>query len=136
MGFDECSFSDFTLRPINPDGSYGEEIKMENFDGVTHFLDPDDNTNIKPYVGSKFLFEPMALTCTLIISHNKKSRKAFKKWLMSRGFNRNLADRFCDIVKNFKGKQSYQSLFLNGLFSSTPQDLFNILFDTLFPINK
>ena len=134
MELKECSVSDFTLRPINPDGSYGEEIKLENFDGVTHFLDLDDNINVEPYAASKFLFEPMTLACTLTFPHNKKSRKTFKKWLMSRGFNRDLAEWFCGIVKSFHGKYSYQFLYFNGLFSSTAQDLVNILFDTLFPI--
>lgn len=131
--FKVCSVSDFVLRPINPDGSYGEEIKWENCNDVTHFLDLDDNIDVEPYAASRF-FEPVALTYTLTFPHNKKSRKTFKKWLMSKGINRDLAEWFCIVVKSFKGKQSYQSLYFNGLFSSTPQNLFNILFDTLFPI--
>lgn len=133
---EENSISELTLRPIGPDGSYGEEIKMENFDGVTHFLDLDDNIDVELSVASKLLFEPITLmlTGTLTLPHQKKSRKTFKKWLMSRGFNRNLAERFCNIVKSYHGEKSYQSLYFNGLFLSTPQDLVNILFDTLFPI--
>ena len=70
------------------------------------------------------------------LPNKKMSRKKFKKWLMSRGFNRDLAEWFCRVVKSFKGKQSYQSLYFNGLFSSKSRDLFNILFNTLFPIDK
>lgn len=75
--------------------------------------------------------------CGYIRLPNKKmSRKTFKKWLMSKGFNRDLAEWFCNVVKSFHGEKSYQSLYFNGLFSSTPQGLFNILFDTLFPITN
>ncbi|MBR2256357.1 MAG: hypothetical protein IJ899_03245 [Blautia sp.] len=73
--------------------------------------------------------------CGYIMLPNKKmSRKTFKKWLMSRGFNRDLAEWFCKAVKSFHGKKSYLSLYLHGQFASTPQTLFNDLFDALFPI--
>ena len=47
------------------------------------------------------------------IPNKKMSRKKFKKWLMSKGFNRDLAEWFCVAVKSFKGGQSYQSLYFN-----------------------
>lgn len=78
----------------------------------------------------------MTFSGTLILPYKKMSRKTFKKWLMSKGFDRDLAEWFCKVVKSFKGYYSYQSLYFNGLFASTSQGLFNILFDTLFPINK
>ena len=80
--------------------------------------------------------QDMTIYGHLELPHKKMSRKTFKKWLMSKGLDRDLAERFCTIVKSFHGKKSYQYLYFNGLFSSTPQDLFNILFNTLFPINK
>lgn len=132
---EENSISELTLRPINTDGTYGDPIKFENVENVTYSL--DENVD-KFYTIGFNLAKGSDMTAYgyIRIPNKKMSSKKFKKWLMSRGFNRDLADRFCDIVKSSKGKQSYQSLFLNGLFSSTPQDLFNILFDTLFPINK
>lgn len=81
-----------------------------------------------------FLLEP--ISTTIILPHKNISRKKFKKWLMSRGFNRDLAEWFCNVVKSFHGEKSYRLLYFSGLFSSTSQDLVNILFDTLFPINK
>ena len=41
---------------------------------------------------------------------------------------------FCKAVKSFHGKKSYRSLYLYGQLASTPQALFNDLFDALFPI--
>ena len=65
---------------------------------------------------------------------NKKiTRKTFKKWLMSKGFSRDLAEWFCNVVKYYKGKHSYHDLYFAGLFSSDNQ-LANVLFDVLFPI--
>ena len=79
-----------------------------------------------------FLLEP--ISTTIILPHKNISRKKFKKWLMSKGINRDFAEWFCKVVKNFKGQYSYQTLYFNGLFSSTSQDLIYSLFDTLFPI--
>lgn len=98
---------------------------------IDNVVETDDSRSIK-YL--KYLQNPVSMTITL--PHKKMSRKRFKKWLMSKGFDRDLAEWFCRVVKSFKGKHSYRWLYLNGLFSSTSQGLVNILFDTLFPINK
>lgn len=125
-----------TLRPINQDGTYGDPIEFENFENVTYSL--DENVEGFYEVGFDLAKESDMTTYGgyIRLPNKKMSRKTFKKWLMSKGFTRDLAEWFCVAVKSFKGGQSYQTLYFNGLFSSTSQDLFNILFDTLFPINK
>lgn len=127
--------SQMTVRAINSDGTYGEPIKFENFENVTYSL--DENTDELYTVGFDLAKgADMTMLGYIMLPNKKMSRKKFKKWLMSKGFNRNLAEWFCVAVKSFKGGQSYQSLYFNGLFASTSQGLVNILFDTLFPINE
>lgn len=121
-----------TLRAINQDGTYSEPIEF-----IGPFLieeEPAETETSNEMILHYLNNITTTFSGTLILPHKKISRKKFKKWLMSRGFNRDLAEWFCRVVKSFKGKQSYQSLYFNGLFSSAPQDLVNILFDTLFPI--
>ena len=130
---EENNISELTLRPINPDGSYGDPIEIENFENVTYSL--DENVDKFYTIGFDLAKESDITAYGYIRIPNKKtSRKTFKKWLMSKGFDRDLSEWFCKVVKSFKGQYSYQTLYFNGLFSSTSQDLFNILFDTLFPI--
>ena len=121
------------IKPIDQDAFYGDPIEFEIFENVTYSL--DENVNEFYTVGFD-LAKGSDITAYgyIRIPSKKMSRKKFKKWLMSKGFHRDLAEWFCKVVKSFKGGQSYQTLYFNGLFSSTSQDLFNILFDTLFPI--
>ena len=130
---EENSISELTLRPINPDVSYGDPIKFENVENVTYSL--DENID-KFYTVGFDLAKGSDMTAYgyVRIPNKKKSHKTFKKWLMSKGINRDLAEWFCKVVKSFKGQYSYQSLYFNGLFSSTSQGLVYSLFDTLFPI--
>lgn len=131
---EENSISELTLRPINTDGTYGDPIEFENFENMTYSLDE----NVDEFYTIGFdLAKGSDMTIYgghIRIPNKKMSRKTFKKWLMSKGFNRDLAEWFCKVVKSFKGLYSYQSLYFNGLFTSTSQDLINVLFDTLFPI--
>ena len=132
---EENSISELTLRPINPDGSYGDPIKFENVENVTYSIDE----NVEGFYTIGFdLAKGSDMTAYgyIRIPNKKMSRKKFKKWLMSRGLNRNLAERFCTVVKSLHGEQSYQNLYFNGLLSSTSRDLVCILFVTLFPIDK
>lgn len=132
---EENSISKLTLRPINPDGTYGDPIEFENIENVTYSL--DENVDEYYTVGFDLAKElDMTIYGYIRLPNKKMSRKTFKKWLMSRDFNRDLAEWFCNVVKSFHGERSYQQLYFNGLFSSTPQGLANILFDTLFQINK
>jgi len=133
---EENNISELTLRPINPDGSYGDPIEFENIENVTYSL--DENVDKFYTVGFDLAQGSDAMIYGYIRIPNKKmSRKKFKKWLMSKGINRDLAEWFCIVVKSFKGRQSYRSLYFVGFFSSTPQDLINSLYLILnFPINK
>lgn len=124
-----------TIRPIDQDAFYGDPIEFENFENVTYSL--DENVDEFYTIGFDLAKESDTTAYGYIRIPNKKmSRKKFKKWLMSRGINRNLAERFCNVVKSCHGKQSYQILYFNGLFSSTSRDLVCILFVTLFPIDE
>lgn len=114
------------------DGENYSPIALSLYDiSIDNAVETDDSQSIKHL---KYLQNPVSMTITL--PHKKISRKKFKKWLMSKGINRDLAELFCRVVKSFKGKHSYRWLYFNGLFSSTSQGLVNVLFDTLFPINK
>lgn len=109
------------------DGENYSPISMTLYDiSIDDVVETDDSRSFK------CLQNPVSMTITL--PHKKISRKTFKKWLMSKGINRDLAEWFCVAVSSFKGKWSYRLLYFNGLFSSTSQDLVNSLFDTLFPI--
>lgn len=130
MGPDENNESKLILTPINPDGTYGDSIEWH---GCSLIMDyPETTTYIKTF---NFISETISGTLKLYLPR-KMSRKKFKKWLMSRGFNRYFAEWFCKAVKSFHGKKSYRSLYLYGQLASTPQALFNDLFDTLFPITN
>ena len=82
----------------------------------------------------KLFHEPMSFTANIKFPHKKMKRKTFKKWLMSKGVSRDLAEWFCNAVKYYKGKHSYYDLYFAGLFSSNDQQLLNALFNVLFPI--
>lgn len=111
------------------DGENYSPIALSLYDiSIDNVVETDESRIIK------YLQNRVSMTITL--PHRKMSGKKFKKWLMSKGFDRDLAEWFCRVVKSFKGKHSYRWLYLNWLFSSTSQDLVNVLFDTLFPINK
>ena len=128
----ELCESRIAIRPIDQDAFYGEPIEF-----IEPFLIEEEPAETLNEMTLQYLNNmTTTFTCTLTVSHNKKSRKTFKKWLMSRGFDRDLAEWFCNVVKSLHGEKSYQHLYFNGLFSSTPQDLVNILFDTLFPITN
>lgn len=138
MGSDENEVKNFVMCPINPDGSFGEPVELEKLkivelDGLELGTDSPDNSMYKNSI--KFLSGTISGTLKCNLPH-KMSRKKFKKWLMSRGFNRYFAEWFCKAVKSFHGKKSYRSLYLYGQLASTPQALFNDLFDALFPITN
>ena len=109
---EENSISELTLRPINPDGTYGDLIEFENIENVTYSL--DENIDEFYTVGFDLAKRSdMTIYGYFMFSHKKMSRKTFKKWLMSKGFDRDLSEWFCRAVKSFKGQYSYQSLYLN-----------------------
>lgn len=124
--------SQMMIKAINSDGTYSEPIEF-----IEPFIieeEPSDTETMKKITLQYLNDITTTFSGTLILPHKKMSRKTFKKWLMSKGIDRDLAEWFCKVVKSFKGTRSYRLLYFNGLFSSTSQDLVNILFDTLFPI--
>lgn len=130
MGPDENNETKLILTTINPNGTYGDSFTLYGF---SPFMDyPETTTYLETF---SYLTETISGTFKLHLPQ-KMSRKKFKKWLMSRGFNRYFAEWFCKAVKFFHGKKSYRSLYLYGQLSSTPQALFNDLFRALFPITN
>ena len=130
MGPEEYKTAGLVLKPINQDGTYGDSFTWHEFSPIMDY--PETTTYIETF---NYLTQTISGTLKLYLPR-KMSRKKFKKWLMSRGFNRYFAEWFCKAVKSFHGKKSYRSLYLYAQFASTPHALFNDLFDALFPITK
>ena len=60
--------------------------------------------------------------------HRKMSRKKFKKWLMKHGFERNFAEKFCQIIGSFRGRVSYMRVYISSSFEPTANEILkNIL---------
>ena len=135
MGPDETVLKDGEMLCYSCDGISFEPIPKPPMDYAIPELDSSYFDEFYT-VGFDLAKESdMTIYGYFMLSHKKMSRKTFKKWLMSKGFDRDLSEWFCRAVKSFKGQYSYQSLYLNGLlFASTLQNLFNVLFDTRFPI--
>ena len=55
--------------------------------------------------------------------HRKMSRKKFKKWLMKHGFERNFAEKFCQIIGSFHGRVSYMRVYISSPYEPTPHTL-------------
>jgi len=134
VGPEEYKTAGLVLKPINPDGTYGDSFAWHGFSPIMDY--PETTTYIETFIKTfNYLTETISGTLKLYLPR-KMSRKKFKKWLMSKGIDRDFAEWFCNAVKSFHGKKSYRSLYLYGQFTSTPQALFNDLLDALFPIYK
>ena len=125
MGPDEKSTSKYSMviTPINEDGTYGEPIKFENLQPISDLQFHIDNTlylneKIKPLLGTSWSGE-----FNVKFRHKKISKKTFKKWLMSHGFKRDLAELFCQIIASFGGRISYQSIYVDSFLVPTPHTL-------------
>ena len=71
-------------------------------------------------------FEADVAQYTLL--HRKMSRKKFKKWLMKHGFERNFAEKFCQIIGSFRGRASYMRVYISSSFEPTANEILkNIL---------
>lgn len=71
-------------------------------------------------------FEADVAQYTLL--HRKMSRKKFKKWLMKHGFERNFAEKFCQIIGSFRGRVSYMRVYILSSFEPTANEILkNIL---------
>ena len=134
MGPDEQSTSKYgmIMTPINEDGTYGEPIKFGNLQPISDLQFIIDNTElseeelnklypnekIKPLLGTSWSGE-----FNVKFRHKKISKKTFKKWLMSHGFKRDLAELFCQIIASFGGRISYQSIYVDSFLVPTPHTL-------------
>lgn len=57
------------------------------------------------------LHQPTEMTFTIKLK-TKHNRKTFKKWLMSRGNQRDVAEGICKLVGLMQGRVNYESLYL------------------------
>ena len=115
---EENSISELTLRPINPDGTYGEEIKLEDFGDITVY--PAENSkdaDIAYLKTVKIFSEPITISGTIKMPHKNISRKKFKKWLMHFPWiNRNEAEAYCQLIGIAKGRISYGATYQDTAF--------------------
>ena len=113
---EENSISELTLRPINPDGTYGDPIEFENFENVMYSL--DENVDEFYTIG----FDPakesdMTAYGYIKILNKKMSRKKFKKWLMHFPWiHRNEAEAYCQLIGITKGRISYSTTYQDVAF--------------------
>ena len=89
---------------------------VKDFDLSKTDIDPetalnDDSEYLKLYRQTEMTF-----TIKLKTKHN---RKTFKKWLMSRGVSRDFANWMCQVIGLFKGKVSYETVYLYILAGGT-----------------
>ena len=122
MGPDEQSTSKYgmIITPINEDGTYGEPIKFENLQPIAEedFQDLDTTKKNKLIFNTTWSGE-----FNVKFRYKKISKKTFKKWLMSHGFKRDLAELFCQIIASFGGRISYQSIYVDSFLVPTPHTL-------------
>ena len=122
MGPDEQSTSKYgmIITPINEDGTYGEPIKFEKLKPIAEedFQDLDTTKKNKLIFNTTWSGE-----FNVKFRHKKISKKTFKKWLMSNGFKRDLAELFCQIIASFGGRISYQRIYVDSFFIPTPHTL-------------
>ena len=117
MGDNVSEISGFAIRPINPDGTYGDEIQLEGFGNITTYpaesLYDEDADLIKTL---KFVGEAITFIGNIKLPHKKMSRKKFKKWLMHfPGMERNSAEGWCCLIGIAKGQVSYQHTYSDNM---------------------
>ena len=128
MGPDEQSTSKYGLvmTPINEDGTYGEPIKFGNLQPVSNLQYTIDMTEFSEEELHKlFLTTSWTGEFNVKFRHHKMSKKTFKKWLMANRIDRDLAERFCQIIGSFGGRISYKSIYAQSFLVPTPNTLLN-----------
>ena len=96
------------MRPVNPDGTYGESIKLDSFEPISI-----DGEPLETYPSDTICFNlpadtPIIFQERLTLQHKKMSRKKFKKWLMHFPWiDRNEAEAYCYLIAITKGRISY-----------------------------
>lgn len=126
MGPDEQSTSKYSMviRPINEDGTYGEPIKFGNCKLVIE----EDFQDLDATKKNKLIFDTIwSGEFNVKFRHKKISKKTFKKWLMSNNFDRDLAERFCQIIGSFGGRIGYQNIYTQSFLVPTPNLILNII---------
>lgn len=138
MGPDESMVSELTMRPVNSDETYGEEIKWEDFWDITVY--PAENSkdaDIAYLKTVKFFSEPITLSGTIEMPHKNISRKKFKKWLMHLPqHDRNFAERWCYVIGVLKGRVSYAESYLYMSLDPSGLSLLNFITNKLEETEK
>ena len=66
--------------------------------------------DISPKYSETKIFAPTEMTFTIKLK-TKHNRKTFKKWLMSRGNQRDVAEGICKLVGLMQGRVNYEALY-------------------------
>jgi hypothetical protein len=100
------------MCPINSDGTFGEPIKWEGLKSIEEFSE-EGQVSFNALKETQF-------TGTFYISHTKKSRKTFKKWLMQFPWaDRDLAECWCFVISLAHGRVSYARTYRDMFFDQT-----------------
>ena len=109
MGENDISGGILYAAPIDGSSGWVKIGDVTAFDLSKTDIDPDtvlndDNEYLK-------LHQPTEMTFTIKLK-TKHNRKAFKKWLMSRGNQRDVAEGICKLVGLMQGRVNYEALYL------------------------
>lgn len=110
----ELYCSQVVMRPVNPDGTYGEPIELDSFEPISIDIDSEP---LETYSSDAICFNlpadtPIIFQERLTLPHKKMSRKKFKKWLMHFPWiDRNAAEAYCYLIAITKGRISYTATY-------------------------
>lgn len=112
--------SQVVMKPVNPDGTYGEPITLDSFEPISI-----DGEPLETYPSDAIRFDllanaPITFTGELTFPHKKMSRKTFKKWLMQYSWiNRNSAEIWCCLIAVANGRVSYGRTYRDMILNPT-----------------
>lgn len=82
-----------------------EPIEFTGVNGIHLEIEHDEEAELK-----EIRFNPGPIEFKVKV-RIKNRRKSFKKWLMSKGYSRDIADKACERVSLMNGKISYASMY-------------------------
>lgn len=114
MGENDISGGVLYAAPLDDSSGWVQIGDVKAFDLSKTDIDPDTVLNDN----NEYLkvHQPTEMTFTIKLK-TKRNRKTFKKWLMSRGNQRDVAEGICKLVGLMQGRVNYESLYLYILTS-------------------
>ena len=113
-------YNQMVIKHVNPDGMYGESIKLDSFELISI-----DDEPLETYPSDAIHFDllantPITFTGELALPHKKMSRKTFKKWLMQYSWiDRNSAETWCYLIAVANGRVSYGITYQDMILDPT-----------------